>query len=143
MGGFSIWVVLYAREHLGLFAIGFGLFIAAGAFGGIAGSRAYGFLERWLGMVFILRAGLIVEALTYAALALVTNPWAAAAVMAFFGVHAVVWGTAATTARQRLAPPHLLGRVTSAYRLADLGGAALGALAGGLLARTFGLLMRF
>ncbi|MEV6230780.1 hypothetical protein AB0L88_23255 [Saccharopolyspora shandongensis] len=63
--------------------------------------------------------------------------------MAFFGVHAVVWGTAATTARQRLAPPHLLGRVTSAYRLADLGGAALGALAGGLLARTFGLLTPF
>ncbi|MEU6265757.1 hypothetical protein [Saccharopolyspora shandongensis] len=94
----SIWV-LYAREHLGLSAIGFGLFIAAGAFGSIAGSRAYGLLERRLGTVFILRTGLIVEAFTYAALALVTNLWATAAVMALFGVHAVVWGMAATTVR--------------------------------------------
>lgn len=51
--------------------------------------------------------------------------------------------TAAVTVRQRLTPEHVLGRVGSAYRLADLGGAVLGGLAGGLLADGFGLLAPF
>ncbi|MCI2418442.1 hypothetical protein MOQ72_13470 [Saccharopolyspora sp. K220] len=83
------------------------------------------------------------EALTYAVLALTTNPWIAGATMVLFGVHGVVWGSAAATVRQRVTSAHLLGRVTGTYRLADLGGAALGALLGGLLASTFGLLTPF
>ncbi|MGW8527275.1 MULTISPECIES: MFS transporter [Nocardiopsidaceae] len=142
VGAFAVWV-LYAREHLGLSEAGFGLFVAAGAVGGIAGSRAYGWLERRVGRTSLLRWGLAVEALTYPALALTTNPLAAGAVMVVFGVHAVVWGTAATTVRQLLIPDRLLGRVGGVYRLADLGGAALGAVLGGLVAEGVGLLAPF
>ncbi|PRX98806.1 MFS transporter [Allonocardiopsis opalescens] len=142
VGTFALWV-LYARERLGLSDAGFGLFIAAGAVGGVAGSWVYERLEPRVGRVALLRGGLVVEALTYAALALITHPLAAGAVMALFGVHAVVWGTAAVTVRQQVTPAHLLGRVTGAYRLADLGGAALGALLGGAVATAFGLLAPF
>ncbi|CAL9556503.1 hypothetical protein SUDANB121_04562 [Nocardiopsis dassonvillei] len=142
VGVFSVWV-LYAREHLGLSEAGFGLFIAAGAVGGVAGSRLYGFLEPRVGRAFLLRWGLVLEAATYLVLALVENPWAAGAVMSVFGVHAVVWGTAAVTVRQTATPDGLLGRVSGVYRWADLGGAALGAVLGGVLAGALGLLAPF
>ncbi|MEV6819401.1 MFS transporter [Nocardiopsis dassonvillei] len=142
VGAFAIWV-LYAREHLGLSETGFGLFIAAGAVGGIVGSRVYGWLEPRVGRGWLLRVGLLVEAATYAALALTTDGVVAGVVMGLFGVHTVVWGIAATTVRQRVTPDHLLGRVGSIYMVADLGGAALGALAGGFLAEYVGLLVPF
>lgn len=142
VGAFAIWV-LYAREHLGLSETGFGLFIAAGAVGGIVGSRVYGWLEPRTGRGWILRVGLLVEAATYAALALAANGVVAGVVVGLFGVHTVVWGIAATTVRQRITPDHLLGRVGSVYMVADLGGAALGALAGGFLAEHVGLLAPF
>lgn len=142
VGAFSLWV-LYAREHLGLSETGFGLFIAAGAVGGVVGSRVYGFWEPRVGRAFLLRWGLVLEAATYPVLILVTSPWAAGAVMVLFGVHAVVWGTAAVTVRQAATPGDLLGRVAGVYRWADPGGAALGAVLGGALARALGLAAPF
>lgn len=142
VGAFAIWV-LYAEQRLGLTGFGFGLFIAAGAVGGIAGSWCYGRLESRFGHVVLLRAGLVLEALTYPVLALIRDPWFAGAVMAVFGVHAVVWGSVATTVRQTTTPDHLLGRVGGVYQLASVGGAALGALLGGVLARWVGLLAPF
>jgi len=142
VGAFAIWV-LYAREHLGLSDTGFGFFISAGAVGGIAGSWMYGWLEQRVGRGWILRVGLLVESGTYAALALATDGVVAGGIMGLFGVHTMVWGIAATTVRQRLTPDHLLGRVGSAYMVADLGGVALGALAGGFLAEYVGLLVPF
>ncbi len=142
VGVFAIWV-LYATEHLGLTETQYGLFIAVGAVGAIAGAWTYGRLETRFGQVTLLRAGLVVEALTYAALALTREPLLAGLTMAVFGVHAVVWGTVATTVRQRATPSALLGRVGSVYQLASVGGSAVGALAGGFVAREFGLLAPF
>ncbi|HJE61828.1 MAG TPA: MFS transporter [Nocardiopsis listeri] len=142
VGAFAIWV-LYAQERLGLDGFGFGLFLAAGAVGGVFGSRVFEWLEPRVGLAALLRWGLVVEALTYAALASTTNAVVAGAVMALFGVHTMVWGTAAVTSRQRATPNALLGRVGGVYRLADLGGAALGALVGGVVAEHVGLLVPF
>ncbi|MEU4762912.1 MFS transporter [Actinosynnema sp. NPDC023794] len=142
VGAFAVWV-LYAEQRLGLTGFGFGLFVAAGAVGGITGSWVYGRLEQRFGHGVLLRAGLVVEAFTYPVLALTRDPWFAGAVMAVFGVHAVVWGSVATTVRQRSTPTELLGRVGSVYQLASVGGAALGALLGGVLARWTGLLTPF
>ncbi|WP_017571418.1 MFS transporter [Nocardiopsis halotolerans] len=142
VGAFALWV-LYAREHLGLSDTGFGLFVTAGAAGGVLGSQVYGWLEARVGRAFLLRWGLVVEAATYLALTLTTDGLVAGVVMVLFGVHTVVWGTAATTVRQRLTPDRLLGRVGGVYRLADLGGASLGAVAGGLIAEYAGLLVPF
>lgn len=67
------------------------------------------------------------------------SPIVAIATVVVFGVHTVVWGAASTTVRQRAVPEHLLGRVTSVYLLASVGGAAIGATLGGLLSQTLGL----
>jgi MFS family permease len=45
----------------------------------------------------------------------------------------------AITVRQTIVPDGMLGRVTSVYRLIAIGAAPIGALAGGFLARAFGL----
>lgn len=142
VGAFAVWV-LYAEQRLGLTGVGFGLFVAVGAVGGIFGFRAYGWLESRFGHGVLLRAGLVVEAATYPVLALTRSPWLAGAVMAVFGVHAVVWGAVATTVRQQSTPKELLGRVGSVYQLASVGGSALGALLGGVLAQRVGLLAPF
>ncbi len=55
----------------------------------------------------------------------------------------MVWGVILVTLRQRVVPNHLLGRVGSVYSLLDLGGAAIGSLLGGTLARTWGLTTPF
>ncbi len=63
--------------------------------------------------------------------------------LAFFGCHAVVWGALLSSLRQELTPAGLRGRVESAYRLLEYGGAAPGALLGGVLATHFGLTAPF
>lgn len=141
-GVFALWV-LYAQQRLGLSDTQYGLFIAVGAVGSVTGSWVYGRLERAFGRIALLRAGLVVETLTYAALALTSNPWVAGLVMTVFGVHAIVWGSVATTVRQLATPSELYGRVGSGYALASVSGAALGALAGGVVARQLGLLTLF
>jgi len=85
------------------------------------------------------RVGLLVEAATHLVLAVTTNSLVVFATMTLFGAHAVIWGTVATTVRQRSVPDALLGRVTSVFMFASLGAAALGAAAGGLIARAYGL----
>jgi predicted MFS family arabinose efflux permease len=60
-----------------------------------------------------------------------------------FGAHAFVWGTTSTVVRQRAVPDEILGRVTSVYRIAIVGGMAIGTPIGGLLARTFGITAPF
>ena len=52
---------------------------------------------------------------------------------------ASLWNVAVVTQRQRLVPPHLLGRVSSAGIMVVWGMQPLGALAGGLIAGWFGL----
>ena len=142
VGAFAIWV-LYGKHHLGLTDTQYGLFIATGAVGGICGAWAYDRLETRLGQTTLLRGGLVIEALTYLALALTTNPWVAGAIMTVFGVHAIVWGSVSATARQRATPSELLGRVGSVYQLASVGGSVIGALLGGIVAARFGLLAPF
>lgn len=142
VGAFAIWI-LYGTQHLGLTDTQYGLFIATGAVGGICGAWTYSRLETRFGQTTLLRAGLVIEALTYVALAATGNPWVAGAIMTVFGVHAIVWGSVSATARQRATPSALLGRASSVYQLASVGGSVLGALLGGFLAARFGLLTPF
>lgn len=140
--GFATWV-LFARERLGLSDTQYGLLISAGAIGAVAGMPVYHLLEPRFGSLTLLRTGLVIETTVHLILALTRNPWVAGTTMAVFGVHAVVWGIVSTTARQLATPDALLGRVNSVYMLASIGGAAIGALLGGLLAQQFGLTAPF
>ena len=141
--GTSAPFVLFARERLGLGAEGYGLLLALGAVGSLLGAGSVGWLVRRFGASVLLRVGLVIETSTHLVLALTRSPLVAGTIMALFGVHAAIWGVVTVTLRQRLVPDELLGRATSAYALFSVGGSALGALSGGLLAHDFGITAPF
>jgi MFS family permease len=136
-------LVLYAGERLGMNAVGFGLLTTAVAIGGVIGIVSYGRLERRFKLADIMRVGLCIETGTHLVLALTTSPVVALGTLVIFGAHAFVWGTTSTVVRQRAVPDAVLGRVTGVYRVAIVGGLAVGTPIGGLLARTFGITAPF
>ncbi|WP_421735311.1 MFS transporter [Cellulomonas sp.] len=136
-------LVLYARERLGLGAIGFGLITTVGAVGGLVGTVSYGWITRRVSLANLMRIGLIVETLTHLALALTTTAWFALVVFFVFGAHAFVWGTTSVTIRQRAVPTELQGRVGSVNLVGVYGGLVLGAGIGGLLAQRYGVTAPF
>lgn len=136
-------LVLYARERLGMDALGFGLLTTATALGGIAGTAAYGWITRRVSLFNVMRAGLIIEALTHLALAVTTRPLVALGIMVIFGAHAFIWGTTSMTVRQRAVPRALQGRVSSINSLATFGGLVVGAALGGPIAARWGITAPF
>jgi MFS family permease len=136
-------MVLFAREHLGLGPAGYGVLVATYGVGGVAGSLVAGRVIARLGASRTLRLAMLIEAATPAAIALSSDALVVGAVLAFFGCHAIVWGALLSSLRQELIPDQLRGRVESVYRLIEFGGAAPGALLGGLLAARFGLTSPF
>jgi predicted MFS family arabinose efflux permease len=135
--------VLYSSERLGMNAVGFGLLTTATAVGGVIGIGLYGSLERRFSLGDIMRVGLLIETFTHLSLALTTSPAWALGTLVVFGAHAFVWGTTSTAVRQRAVPDELMGRVGGVYRVAIVGGLAIGTPIGGLLARSFGITAPF
>jgi MFS family permease len=136
-------LVLYVRDQLGMGEVGFGIITAASAIGGILGTVGYDALTRRISLGNLMRAGLIIETLTHLSLALTRSPAFALVVFFIFGAHAFVWGTTATTIRQRAVPDALYGRVSGVYRVGIFGGLVVGAPIGGLLAQNFGIAAPF
>jgi MFS family permease len=136
-------LVLYARERLGLGAVGFGLISTAMAVGGLLGAASYGWLERHIRLGVIMRGGLIIETLTHLALALTRWAWFALIVFVIFGAHAFIWGTTSTSVRQRAVPVQFQGRVGSVYLTGVVGGIVIGSALGGLVASAWGVTAPF
>ncbi len=136
-------LVLYAQERLGLGAVGFGLLTTVSAVGGLAGTAAYGFIERRVHLGVVMRVGLVIETLTHLGLALTTSPVVAMAVMFAFGAHAFVWGTTSRAVRQRAVPMAFQGRVSSVYMLCLMGGLVIGQALAGPIARLGGITAPF
>ena len=76
---------------------------AAAAVGGILGTVGYDALTRRFSLGDLMR-GLIIETFTHLSLALTRIPAFALVIFFIFGAHAFVWGTTATTIRQRPSP---------------------------------------
>jgi len=136
-------LVLYARERLGMGALGFGLITTAMAAGGLLGTASYGWLERRVRLGVIMRGGLIIETLTHLALALTRWGWLALIVFVIFGAHTFIWGTTSTTVRQRAVPAGFQGRVSSVYLTGVVGGIVIGSALGGLVASVWGVAAPF
>jgi MFS family permease len=136
-------LVLYARERLGMGAIGFGLITTAMAVGGLLGTVSYGWLERRVPLGVIMRGGLIIETLTHLALALTRWVWLALIVFTIFGAHAFIWGTMSTAVRQRAVPTEYQGRVSSVYLTGVVGGIVIGSALGGVVATVWGVAAPF
>lgn len=136
-------LVLYATQHLGLGAVGFGLVTTVGAVGGLAGVLAYGAITRHVSLGNLMRIGLIIETFTHLGLALTGTPWVALVIFFVLGAHAFIWGTTSITVRQRAVPAELQGRVSSVNLVGVFGGLVVGSGIGGLLAQHWGITAPF
>jgi MFS family permease len=130
---FSI-LVLFAAERLHLDGLGYGVILAVSALGGLVGSFATPRATGRIGYRGTIVGSLVTGAVSLLALSISTSGAIAAALLAVYILHAVVWGICATSLRQRLVPDDLRGRVNAASRVLSLLGLALGSALGGLLA---------
>jgi MFS family permease len=132
-------LVLYATEHLGMGAVGYGALTTASALGGLVGVASFGWLEKHISFATLMRVCLTLEVLMHLAFALTTHAVVAFVIMFGFGAYAFVWGTISTTVRQRLVPLPLQGRISSVNMVGIFAGLVIGQFLGGLIAQTWGL----
>ncbi|MFI9754348.1 MFS transporter [Streptomyces collinus] len=127
-------LVLLSAHALGLDGTGYGLLLAAGSVGAVAGSwlapRAVGRLTA----LRLARWSLAASGAAYVALGLLRQPALAALALAANGVFMMGWNIPVMSLRQRLTPEPLQGRVMSVSRLCSWGSMPVGATLGGLLA---------
>ncbi|MBB4688412.1 MFS transporter [Amycolatopsis jiangsuensis] len=132
-------LVLLATRALHVSPAAYGLLLAAAAVGALAGGLLNARVVRLLGERRALAGTLAANALVFTALGFSPNPFVLGALLAANGFVTTLWNVITVSQRQELVPAPLLGRVTSVYRLLGRGLVPFGALAGGLVAETFGL----
>lgn len=132
-------LVLLATGELGLGSGGYGLLLAGGAVGGITAGLVADTLVRRLGSGLVIFLSNALPAVGYLVLGLSSSAPLAGTALALSSFASTVGNVVVITLRQAAIPDHLLGRVTSAYRLIALGALPLGGLLGGVLASIFGL----
>ena len=132
-------LVLLARERLHLGSVGYGTLFTCSAAGAILGSVFGDRLIKAVTATWTIRIGLLIEAGLHLTLATTHSAYLAGFMMFAFGVHGALWTIVGTSLRQRLTPPHLMGRVASTTIFISAGGNCAGALLGGLVAGAFGI----
>ena len=138
MAGQAI-LVLFAQEQLGLGSVGYGLLLAAHGVGGILGSLTATRLGRHAGTATLLLSAVLVRAAAWLVFAVVSNAWIAGAMLVIWGITGAVFGVVGASLRQAIVPDSLMGRVVSAFRVLGYGAVPVGAILGGVVARTLGL----
>lgn len=128
-----IGVVLHAQENLGLSAQAYGLTLAGGAVGGIAGSLMGERIVRALGAVRTMQWMLAASGPCFLAMALAPDAWTLGLCFAAMEFSGFVWNVVSVSTRQRLIPDALLGRVNSLYRLLAWGMMPVGLVLSGLV----------
>lgn len=136
-------LVLYATQHLGMSAVGFGLLGTAAAVGGLLSTAAYDWLERRYTLATLMRVCLSLEMLVHLGLALTSVAWVALVIMVVFGAYAFVWATVSRTVRQRAVPNELMGRLSSVYMVGVYAGLVVGSALGGVIAQRWGITAPF
>ncbi|QGQ20551.1 MFS transporter [Cellulomonas sp. JZ18] len=142
MSVFVLWAV-GPDSVLGLSEPGYGALATAAAVGAVLGSLGAERVAARLGRTLSLALCVVVAAASHAVPVLTTQVLVVAAVWAAAGAGIAVWNVVTVSLRQRLTPDHLLGRLTSAYRLLAWGTMPVGALLGGLVGEHVGLAQVF
>ncbi|MDN0196786.1 MFS transporter [Streptomyces sp. S.PNR 29] len=135
MGAIGALEVLYVVQWLGLPEGAFGVFLAVGALGGIAGGLLNAPLSRAFGLFPAALAAMGLVGAATLAIGLVRQPLVAAASFAALFLGAAVYQSLTVSFRQAVTAPEKLGRVNGFYRLVGTGTIPLGALAGGAVAK--------
>lgn len=125
-------IVLYVTDRLGLDPAAYGLFLAAGSLGGIAGARLVAPLVDRIGPFPALVGAIATSIGSFLLMAVPTLPTVTLGFATSFGA-VVVGRVVVVTARQRSVPSRLLGRAQGAIRTFLWGAATVGALLGGVL----------
>ena len=139
LGAAEAVLVLYSRNALGLSNFGYTALLVTLAVGGIVGTLGAPWLRRRTKLSTIVLAAALGQAAALLAAGLTSQLPIAITAMAMVGVCNAAWNVVTISYRQAVVPATLLGRVTSAYRVVALSALPLGAVAGGLLAREWGL----
>jgi MFS family permease len=135
--------VLVAQERLGVSDTGYGIVLAAAAVGGILGGWAAERIIRRIGWGPAIFGMITLPALCYVGIALTSSAVVASLMLALDSFAGTIGNVVVAGLRQTAIPDHLLGRVTSAYRLFGLGALPLGGAFGGVTADLFGLTAPF
>ncbi|MEM8656005.1 MAG: MFS transporter [Pseudomonadota bacterium] len=126
-------LVLHVQENLGIGAQGYGLILAAGAVGGIAGGLLADRVVRAMGQNAAAKWMTLASAVAFAVIPFAPNGYVLALVLAAFEFTGLIWNTVSVSYRQRSIPDALLGRVNSIYRLLAWGMMPIGLLLSGLI----------
>jgi MFS family permease len=135
-------LVLYSLRVLGLSESALGIVFAAGSVGGLVGAVTGARFARWVGegRAIPLSSLVVVPFTALIPLAVVGAP-ALLLVVGWFGFSwaVVAYNITQVSFRQRLCPPHLLGRMNASVRFIVFGTQPLGALLGGALGGWIGI----
>jgi MFS family permease len=135
-------LVLWAvgeESPIGLKPHEYGLMTTAFAVGAVLGSLLSGRAARLFGEFGTLAGAWLISSLLLLVPVLVPSPWTLYPTAVLWGLTGAAGNVLVISARQRLIPAELLGRVNSAYRLVGMGGMPLGAALGGVVAEFAGL----
>jgi MFS family permease len=132
-------LVLLAVNVLHTGVRGYGLLWTASAVGAIAGGMTNPVITRRLGIMPSLIMSLAAFAAAMIGVGLAPSAIVAGACFALNGYFVTMWNIVTVSLRQQIVPPELLGRVNSVYRMIGWGLIPVGAVAGGLVAKEFGL----
>jgi MFS-type transporter involved in bile tolerance (Atg22 family) len=127
-------LVVYGTRTLHLTSTGYGIFLAVASLVGVVGAFSAGSLQRRFGGGRLIVAGAVAATVSYIGLSFTRSVVLAVFVLGLQDFGVAVANVASVTARQRLVPRALLGRVSSVHRLAVTGAAPFGAVVGGLIA---------
>ena len=133
--GYGFWAVfvLYSQRVLGLDAFGYGALLTASALGGLAATLIGPKILTHIAPTTAILIGMAGFTAASATLALGAPLWLVAVLLVADGFAGMLWNIAQVSYRQRHIPPHLLGRVNSAFRFLGTGPAAFGAFLFGAL----------
>lgn len=130
---------LHAIESLGLAAASVPTLLVCTAIGALAAAPLASWAATRFGSGSVMLGSLGVLAVGIAVLGLAAAPWAAWMSYLVMGVGAGAWNVLSSANRQRLTPPPLMGRVTSAHRVLAWGLMPLGAALAGPIAEATSL----
>ncbi|WP_328299902.1 MFS transporter [Streptomyces sp. NBC_00435] len=132
-------LVLLATDVLGVTSSWYGVLLAAGAIGAVIGGLVAGKVGEWMPLGTLILVTNLLSAASTIGMGLAISPAATVAFMALDGFVVLIQTIQVVTLRQQIVPNELMGRVTAAYRSVAVGAFTVGGLAGGLVAKFFGI----
>ncbi|KQX09448.1 hypothetical protein ASC82_26390 [Streptomyces sp. Root431] len=132
-------LVLLATDVLGVTSGWYGVLLAAGAIGAVVGGLVAGKVGEWMPLGTLILVTNLLSAGSVIGMGLAISPAVTVAFMALDGFVVLIQTIHVVTLRQQIVPNELMGRVTAAYRSVAVGAFTVGGVAGGLVAKFFGI----